>query len=109
MNPPWVAWQKEIVSEGTIINLRTAGLNAKATQDMNARQERWKKMMAGETDDFNDILTGRTFTVDPTTGKQYEVPTGAGGQKWMDGQYNVVSSAMQPGPAYHALETISHQ
>lgn len=65
-------------------------------------------MMAGEVDDFNDILTGQTFTMDPATGKTWEVPTGPGGQKWMDGQQNVVSAAIQPGPSFHALTTINH-
>jgi hypothetical protein len=109
MNPQWTEFQKWVVAEGTRINLQTAAANAQATKDMNARQEKWKRMMAGETDDFNDILTGQTFAVDNLTGKTYEVPTGQGGQKWMNSQQNVLSSVMQPGPDYRPLETISHQ
>jgi hypothetical protein len=109
MNPNWTAWQKYLVAMGTRINLNTAQKTKEATDAMNAREAQWRKMMAGETDDFNDILNGTTFTLDPTTGQQYEVPTGPGGQKWMDDQNHVASAAMQPGPAYHALQTIGHQ
>jgi hypothetical protein len=108
MSPEWLETQAGLVGSATRINLGTADANAAATREMNARQEKWKKMMAGETDNFNDILNGRTFTLDPSTGKTWDVPTGTGGQKWMDNQQNVVSSAMQPGPSFHALETISH-
>lgn len=109
MNPEWAQWQKYIVSVGTAINDGTAVKNWEANQQMMARQEQWKKMMAGEVDDFNDILNGTTFTIDPSTGQKYEVPTGPGGQKWMNDQLNVVSAAMQPGPSYRPLNTISRQ
>jgi hypothetical protein len=79
------------------------------TEAMNERQKQWSKMMAGETDDFNDILTGQTFVVNNATGKTYEVPTGSGGQQWMNSQQTVVNSAMQPGPDFAPLQAISHQ
>jgi hypothetical protein len=108
LNPEWVAKQKQLVALATRINYGTAAANVQATNEMNARQEQWKKMMRGETANFNDILNGLTFTRDPTTGVEREVPTGPGGQKWIDNQNNVASGAMQPGPAYHPLEANSH-
>jgi hypothetical protein len=96
-NPEWLVWQKQLVSTATRRNLNAAAANAEATRQMNARQEKWKRRMAGETDNFNDILNGTTFTRDPTSGIEREVPTGPGGQKWIDNGENVVSVAMQPG------------
>jgi hypothetical protein len=109
MNPDWTAWQNFLVATATRINLNTAQATKEATAQMDAREAQWRQMMAGESDDFNDILNGTTFTMNPTTGQTYEVATGTGGQKWMDDQNNVVSAAMQPGPAYQPLQTISHQ
>ena len=63
--------------------------------------------MAGETDDFNDILNGTTFAVD-STGRSWDVPAGNGGKLWMNGQQTVVNSAFQPGPGFTALTAISH-
>jgi hypothetical protein len=37
------------------------------------------------------------------------VPTGQGGQKWMNSQQTVVTSAMQPGGDFTPLQAISHQ
>lgn len=109
MNPDWAAWQAYLVAVATRINLSTAIKNKIATEQMDERAEQWRKMMAGEVDDFNDILTGTTFAMNPATGQEVEIPTGSGGQTWMDNQNNVTSAAMQPGPAYQALQPISHQ
>jgi hypothetical protein len=109
MNPDWAAWQAYLVATATKINLITAEKTKIATAQMDAREAQWRQMMAGEVDDFNDILTGTTFAMDPATGQPVSVPTGNGGPEWMDGQNNVASAAMQPGPAYTQLQPISHQ
>jgi hypothetical protein len=109
MNPDWAAWQAFLVATATKINLITAEKTKIATAQMDAREAQWRQMMAGEVDDFNDILTGTTFAMNPTTGQEYELPTGSGAQTWIDGQNNVASAAMQPGPAYQPVQTISHQ
>jgi hypothetical protein len=109
MNPDWAAWQAFLVASATRINLVTAAKTKQATAEMDAREAQWRKMMAGEVDDFNDILTGTTFAMDPATGQPVEVPTGNGAPEWLDGQDNVQSAVMQPGPAYQQLQPISHQ
>jgi hypothetical protein len=109
MNPDWAAWQAFLVASATKINLITAEKTKIATAQMDAREAQWRQMMAGEVDDFNDILTGTTFAMNPATGQPVSVPTGNGGPEWMDGQNNVQSAAMQPGPAYTQLQPISHQ
>lgn len=108
-NPEWTAFQKWVVAEGTRTLLAIANKTRQDTEAMNERQKRWSKMMAGETDDFNDILTGQTFAIDNATGRTYEVPTGKGGQMWMNRQQTVVSSPMQPGGDFAPLQEISHQ
>jgi hypothetical protein len=109
MNPDWAAWQNFLVAQATKINLITAAKTKQATAEMDAREAQWRQMMAGEVDDFNDILTGTTFGMDPATGQPVEIPTGNGGPEWMDGQNNVQSAAMQPGPAYQQVQPMSHQ
>jgi hypothetical protein len=109
MNPDWTAFQNYIVAVATHINLVTAAKTAQATQQMDQRAEQWRKMMAGEVDDFNDILTGTAFGMDPATGQEIEIPAGSGGPEWLDSQNDVQSAAMQPGPAYTQFQPMSHQ
>jgi hypothetical protein len=109
MNPDWAAWQNFLVAQATKINLITAAKTAQATQEMDAREAQWRAMMRGEVDDFNDILTGTSFGMDPATGQPVEIPTGNGGPEWLDGQNNVQSAVMQPGPGYTQIQPMSHQ
>jgi hypothetical protein len=64
-------------------------------------------MQAQENDNFNDVINGVTFTRDSQTGQTREVQTLQGGQKWINGNNVVVSSALSPGPSFHQLQTIS--
>jgi hypothetical protein len=109
MNPDWAAWQNFLVAQATKINLITAAKTAQATQEMDAREAQWRAMMRGEVDDFNDILTDTSFGMDPATGQPVEIPAGNGGPQWLDGQDNVQSAAMQPGPGYTQIQPMSHQ
>jgi hypothetical protein len=108
-NPEWTAFQNWITSQGTKILITIANITKQNTEAMDEHQKQWSKMMAGETDDFNDILTGTTFVQNNATGQTYEVATGQGGQKWMNSQQTVVTSAMQPGGDFVPLTAISHQ
>jgi hypothetical protein len=74
---------------------------------MNAHQEEFNAMQRQQNDNFNDVLNGVTFTRDTVTGKEYEVPTGTGGTKWVNGNNAVVESAMQPGPGFNRQQTQS--
>jgi hypothetical protein len=60
-----------------------------------------------QTDNFNDILNGVTYTRDPTNGAHREVPTGTGGTHWMNGNNVVVESSLSPGPGFHQFENVS--
>lgn len=109
MNPDWAAWQNFLVAAATETNLITAERTKIATAQMDAREAQWRKMMAGEVDDFNDILTGTTFAMNPATGQPVSLPAGNGEPEWLDNQNNVASAAMQPGPGYTQVQPISHQ
>lgn len=108
-NPEWAAFQKWVIARGIRILVAIANKTKQDTEAMNEHQKQWSKMMAGETDDFNDILTGQTFALDNATGRTYEVPTGKGGQIWMNSQQTVVNSPMQPGADFTPLQEISHR
>lgn len=107
-NPEWLAMQAKIISRATHVNQQTAQGNMKAIEETNARMRQWSKNMAGQTAGFNDVLLGVTLTRDPATGAIQEVPTGAGGPKWKDGQGHIVDSAMAPGEGFHPLTTINN-
>ncbi|MGD0730287.1 MAG: hypothetical protein ABR956_03420 [Terracidiphilus sp.] len=107
MNSEWVRMQQQRVDQATRVLLGVAQATANATQAMNAHQQQFNKMMRQENDNFNDVLNGVSFTRDAATGREYEVATGAGGTKWVNGNQAVVESAMSPGPGFNQLQTIS--
>jgi hypothetical protein len=107
LNPEWARNQVRMINLATGVLLNTAEATRQATAAMNARQEKINRMSREETDNFNDVILGVTFTRDPVTGVEREVPTGGGGPKWSNGRGAVVDSALSPGPAFHPLQTIS--
>jgi hypothetical protein len=107
LNPQWIRMQKQRVDQATAVLLGVAQATAKATKAMNAHQEEFNAMQRQQNDNFNDVLNGVTFTRDTVTGKEYEVPTGTGGTKWVNGNNAVVESAMQPGPGFNRQQTQS--
>jgi hypothetical protein len=106
-NPDWLAMQSKIIAAATQTNLQTAQGNMQAIKETNERMAQWSKNMQQQTDSFNDILNGVTLTQDPQSGAVREVPTGTGGQKWIDSQNNIGSGALSPGPDFHPLKTIT--
>lgn len=107
INPQWAQAQQQRVDGATRVLLGVAQATARSTQEMNARQEQWNKTQRQENDNFNDVLNGVSYTRDTVTGKEYEVSTGTGGTKWVNGNQTVVESAMSPGVGFHQLQTIS--
>jgi hypothetical protein len=107
LNPEWAKMQQALVDEKTReINDATRASIAYGNAER-ARQARIMGMQTQQNENFNDVINGVTFTRDPETGRTYEVQTLQGGQKWINGNNVVVSSALSPGASFRPLQTIS--
>jgi hypothetical protein len=74
-----------------------------------ADAEQMKKIDAAQQSNFqamDNIISGITPTVDPTTGERHDVMNGTGDYHWVDGQGNVTTtkSYIAPGPFDRPLQ-----
>jgi hypothetical protein len=107
LNPEWAKTQGQLIGQATTALLNVAEATRQATAEQQRRSQAQMKERAREVDNFNDVLLGQAFTRDAQTGKEWVVPNGAGGTKWMDYSGTVAESAMSPGPGFHRLDTVS--
>lgn len=107
LNPVWAKTQGQLIAQATMSLLNIAEATRQATIAQAQRQKQIMREQAREVDNFNDVILGQSFTRDPQTGKEYVVPIGAGGAKWVDVQGTIAESAMSPGEGFHQLQLIS--
>ena len=106
MNPAWLQMQNQLNNQAiAAINANTRATIA-ATQQENAREQ--GMISALNNDSFNDVINGVSQMSDPSTGQQYEVPIGTGGQQWINGSNQVVESGLTPGAGFTQLQTANH-
>ena len=103
-NPAWGKAQQDLVN--AFARKSTADLQRNLAESQ-SRFDRTMRTIHHQTDNFNDILNGVTYTRDPTNGAHREVPTGTGGTHWMNGNNVVVESSLSPGPGFHQFENVS--
>jgi hypothetical protein len=104
MNPAWLQMQNNLDNQAAAaINANTQATIA-ATQQENAREQ--GMISALNNDSFNDVINGVSQMSDPSSGQQYEVPIGTGGQQWINGSNQVVESGLTPGAGFTQLQTV---
>ena len=107
LNPVWAKTQGQLIAQTTMSLLNIAEATRQATLAQEKRQKQIMREQAREVDNFNDVILGQSFTRDPQSGKEYVVPIGAGGTKWVDVHGTVAESAMSPGEGFSKLQNIS--
>ena len=108
LNPDWAKMEQQRINQATQYLQGVARANTVYGDAQRAHQAKLMGMQEQQNENFNDVINGVTFTRDPWTGQTGYVQTLESGQKWVNGNHVVVTSAMSPGPAFHQLETISH-
>jgi hypothetical protein len=105
VNPQWQLRQQKINADQAAAALRNFQITVQETE---ARYRQWSSTMSRQAQNFSHALSGRTLTVDPSTGQKREVWTGTGATRWIDPLGNVASSTLSPGSSFRALEDVRH-
>ena len=106
MNPQWTAMQQNLDNQAIAqLNANTAA-TIQRTQAENQREQGIMAASDAQEQNFDDVINGVAYTVNPATGQTQTVPLGNGAASWVDGG-TMVQSAMSPGAGFTQLQTIS--
>jgi len=117
VDPQWIEHQKKMDADGLQYQVerqrqRRAALAQQVRQFESSMQamrnqvsafERRQDAQAKQVEEFGNILTGITPTIDPLNGETKNVWTGPKSGYWINGQGTVVNSTLSPGAGFHQL------